>query len=142
MPVSFPGKLVFAHARDIARAHIQAYEHGVRGAYYDLGGEKTTWHDVFCRISDLLQVQRPRKPLPLVGYYLLSGAMLWASYVTRREPLLTPELIYLVNGSEDDVDLQRFERGKQKAASIGYRPAPLDDALRDCHNWLLAQGAL
>lgn len=139
---SFPGILEFAHARDVARGHIQAYHQAEKGEYLHFGGERTTWHDVFIRICHLLGVAPPPKPFPVWFLYAISYGMLWISYVTRREPLITPELVYLVNGAEGDADMLAFEAGRNRAASIGYSCAPLDDALKDCYNWLIENNLL
>lgn len=139
---ALPGTLVFGHARDIAEGHLQAYVKAKRGEYYYFGGEQTSWYDVFVRISKLVGVKPPPKPFPLWVYYSVSYGMLWLSYLTRKEPLLTPELIYLVNASSNSPDVVGFRRDEERAVSIGYHSAPLDEALLDCYAWLVANDNL
>jgi hypothetical protein len=60
---------------------------------------------------------------------------LWASYLTRREPALTPDgAEYLIR--RNVVSSERAMR------ELGYRPPALDDALGDYHAWLRGEGLL
>jgi hypothetical protein len=60
---------------------------------------------------------------------------LWLSYLTRREPDLTPEKATLLS-SELLCSSEKAER------ELGYRGVPLQTMLEDCHRWLLAEGLL
>ncbi len=139
---SFPGLLIFANAEDIAKGHIQAFENAEKGECYYLGGEQTSWHDAFTRISKLVSCKKPPKLLPTWVYFTIAFPMLWLSYLTRKEPLLTPELICLINGQPDDPDIIAFNNGKAKAEAIGYQSSSLDNALSDCHEWLISENYL
>lgn len=134
----FPGNLSFCHAGDVARAHIQAYERGKKGEVYYLTGEYTSWYDVFCRIARLVGISPPLKPLPLWLYYVISFGMLQVSYITRKEPELTPDLITLVNCNNDFFEMEK----RKSTETLGYSSRPLDVALKDCYDWLIAEGGI
>ena len=51
---SLPGRFAFCHAKDVARAHVQAFYKGRNRESYILGGSYATWDDVFRKIAVLL----------------------------------------------------------------------------------------
>ena len=134
---SLPGIMVFSHARDVARGHILAYDEAPRGARYYFGGEQTSWHDIFVRMSRLLKIKPPFKPPPVWLISFVAYVMTSISYMTKKEPMLTPEAVFLLNCDKKDID--GFIQGEKEAASLGYRSASIDEALRDCHSWLQDQ---
>lgn len=135
---SLPGSLMFCHAQDVARGHIQAFESGKRGETYFLFGEHHSWYDVFVKITDLLKVRHPFRPFPVWAYYITSYFMLWYSSISGKEPLLTPELIYLMC-STNEIMAKEDEKSKR---DLNYKSASLDDALQDCYDWLIAENRL
>ena len=133
--LAFPGRIAFCHARDVAHAHRMAYEKGRNGEQYVLGGTYTTWLEAFRLICDSVGAPPPRT----APIWLLTGAayaLQLTSYVTRKKPLLTPELVALL---EDAPDVSYPEKRKAKE-ELGYESRPLDVMVRDCHNWLLREG--
>ena len=130
----FPGRISFCHAADVARAHIQAYEKGRRGEHYVLGGTFTTWFQAFRGICGRLGVGDPivvpKSILMIVSYFMVFGAML-----TRKKPLLTPDVIRLL---EDASDVSDFDQWKARE-ELGYRSRPLDVMIEDCYNWLVKE---
>jgi dihydroflavonol-4-reductase len=78
---------------------------------------------------------RQRRTTPAFLSKLAGRLSLWGSYLTRREPDLTPEKATLLS-SELVCSSAKAER------ELGYRSVPLETMLEDCHRWLLAQGLL
>ena len=64
MKVVPPGRIAFCHARDVAIAHIRAFENGKCCEHYVLGGTYTTWLDTFQKISTIVGVTPPTKVTP------------------------------------------------------------------------------
>ena len=64
MKISFPGRIAFCHAGDVARAHVQASEKGVCHENYVLGGTYTTWLDAFQRIAQKWAQSLPQERPP------------------------------------------------------------------------------
>jgi dihydroflavonol-4-reductase len=130
-----PGRTSYAHAGEVARAALAAVERGRAGATYLLGGPDATFLEVVQRIAALTGGRAPARatPEPLVrGFARLSQ---WASYLTRKEPMLTPEgAEYLIH--RNVVSSARAER------ELGYRPPALDAALADYHRWLQSEQLL
>jgi nucleoside-diphosphate-sugar epimerase len=135
--ICFPGKIAFCHAADVARAHILAYERGRRGEHYVLDGTHTTWLVVSRNICRRLEVGdpvvAPKGFLLLVSRFMDFGALL-----TKRKPLLTPELVRLL---DDAPDVTEHEKWKTRH-DLGYSSRPLDAMIEDCHNWLVKEGVL
>lgn len=133
-----PGGTEFCHARDVARAHVNAADRGESGAAYTLGGPIATWLEVFQKIARLVGVAPPTRATPLWAVRVLAHGWEWMSYLTRRKPLLTPQLVALFDhsGATDWAEV------KKAKADLGYGSASLDAMLLDCYRWLVGEGRL
>lgn len=129
---AFPGKIAFCHAVDVARGHIQAFEKGKRGEHYFMGGTHATWEEASRIICDLLGVPPP-VVVPKWILKIVSFGMEMAAYVTKKKPLLTPELIDLL---KDAPDVPPDEKLKAER-DLGYHSRPLRVMFEDCYQWLL-----
>jgi nucleoside-diphosphate-sugar epimerase len=130
-----PGRASFCHVREVAAAHLSAWERGRSGHHYLLGGADATFLEVVQRVGQLLGRPTPTRPTPAFLSKLAGHLSLWGSYLTRREPDLTPEKATLLC-AELVCSSEKAER------ELGYRPAPLETMLADCHRWLLEEGLL
>jgi len=114
---------------DIARAHIQAFERGRAGERYILGGENLTLKQVLDKLSAITGIPAPSVRVPL-AVAMIAGIVDTAfnGYLRNREPRAT-------------VDSVRMARKKMWASSakaegeLGYRPQPVDPALRRAVEW-------
>jgi nucleoside-diphosphate-sugar epimerase len=133
-----PGTIEFCHARDVATAHIRAFERGRTGESYTLGGHSATWLEVYCKIAGLLNVPSPRSVTPVWVLYAIAYPLLWSSYLTRKKPLITPQLVHLlkIGGTiaPDEVLKSRND--------LGYQSASINDMVEDCYHWLLGEGLI
>ncbi len=136
--ISLPGCLMFCHAQDVARGHVQAFENGKKGESYFLFGEQHSWYDVFEKITKLLKVRRPIRPFPRWVYYTTTHLMLWFNF-SGKEPPLTPDLIQLMCDTNGNITKEEIEKSK---LDLNYKSASLDDALQDCYDWLIAENRL
>lgn len=130
-----PGSGSFCHAREVARAHVAAFDRGRTGHHYLLGGVDATFLEVVQRIGALLDRPVPKRPIPAFISKAAGRLSLWGSYLTRREPDLTPEKAALLSA-----DLLCSSDKAEK--ELAYRPAALQLMLEDCHRWLREQGLL
>jgi nucleoside-diphosphate-sugar epimerase len=133
-----PDGIEFSHAQDVARAHVRAYEHGRTGERYVLHGHRVSWLEVYQKTAKLTQAPPPQRTTPLWLISIVSHPMLWFSYLSRKRPLVTPELVRLIKsgGNTPLVEIQKTER------DLGYRSAGIDRMLNDCHAWLVKEGLL
>lgn len=134
--LSFPGVLIFAGGEDIAMGHIQAFYKGVKGKIYHLGGEMASWYDVFKKIAKLLGVSPGPIKTPVWACYIFSYILVTISFFTNKKPLVSPQIVYLINGTPEREDVRAFLENAEEAKSIGYNPASIDHALGEVYHWL------
>lgn len=128
-----PGTGCFADVREVARAHVQAWQRGCFGQGFLLGGEQASFVDFARRVGQRLGRGTPARPLPrwlLMGIAHASDA--WRR-LRRREPDVTPAGVALTSHH-----LQVDSRRAVKALS--YRITPLDALLDDTLAWMRAEG--
>ncbi|RLB43596.1 MAG: oxidoreductase [Deltaproteobacteria bacterium] len=123
----------FCHAREVARAHVAAFERGRTGHHYLLGGVDATFLEVVQRIGALLDRPVPKRPIPAFVSKAAGQLSLWGSYLTRREPDLTPEKAALLSADL----LCSSDKAENELA---YRPVALQVMLEDCYRWLCEEG--
>jgi nucleoside-diphosphate-sugar epimerase len=131
-----PGAIEFCHARNVAIAHIRAFEKGRTGESYVLGGHHSTWLDVYRKIASLLNVPAPNSETPVWVLYAISYPLLWISHLTRKKPLITPQLVHLLKkgGITDPEEVLKSRN------ELGYQSASIDEMIEDCYNWLVHEG--
>lgn len=124
-----PGAGSWCHVREVARAHIAAFERGRAGEHYLLGGTDATFLEAIQTIGRLVGKPVPRKPLP--AFVLKTVAMLneLAAAFTGREPDITPEGAALV------CETILTDCGKA-VRELGYRAVSLETMFSDCWEWM------
>jgi len=130
-----PGGGAFADVREVAKAHVQAFEHGRTGHRYLLGGEDTPFLDVVRMTGELLGRPVPRRASPawlLRGVARMNAAV---AAVSGREPDLTPEAAAMITRH------LHCDSGKAQR-ELGYRFTPIRQLLQDTIAWMRQQGAL
>jgi dihydroflavonol-4-reductase len=135
---AFPGRLAFCHARDVANAHIRAFETGRTAEHYMLGGTYTSWLDFSQRIADAIGSSCAVKAAKAWQLLLVSYVMGVRAFFTRKRPMLTPSLVTLL---KDAPDVPYGERRKARE-QLGYESRPLGTMIEDCLHWMLAEGRL
>lgn len=130
-----PGRGSFCHAREVARGHIAAVDKGGRGENYLLGGADASYVQLTQVIAEVVGGKAPKKALPAGVLRLGARVLGLLAALTGREPLLTPEQAIFISKS--------MVASSEKAERVlGYRPVPLKDMVRDCAEWLRAEGLL
>jgi len=113
IPAPAGGKC-FVALDDAAEGHLLALEHGVPGRRYLLGAENRRYGEVFATLARMLG-RRPRTvPLPAA----LPRAL-------KRLPRVGQTM-----GALEQMTLPRFRSGGRARTELGWRPGPVDDALR------------
>jgi len=125
-----PGSGSFCHSKEVASAHIAAYENGRCGHNYLLGGADATFQVLVEEIGKLLGKKVPARPTPAFILKIIGRLSQWGSYVTQKEPDLTPEKALLVSS-----DLVCSSKKAQD--ELGYTPRTLLSMLKDCYQWLI-----
>jgi nucleoside-diphosphate-sugar epimerase len=116
-------------------AHIAAADKGQNGGSYLLGGENRTMMDLVSEISVLLGKPKPTKETPLALLRVVAVLGDLASRFTGKEPPITPEVAGLMS--------RRVSVTSAKAQrELGYRVVPLKEMVKDCYDWMLAEGRI
>ena len=122
-----PAIHTFCHAREVALAHIAAFHKGRTGENYLLGGVEIDFAGLAREIGSLLGKPTPQRPTPAWILRLIGRLSLWASYITGKEPDITPEKVFLITHNML-CNSQKAER------ELDYKPASLKSMLDDCYS--------
>jgi len=136
---AFPGTFVFCHATDVANGHIQAYKHGRKGESYLFGGPHVTWVELFNKISLLCGARPITKAYPKWLLYCVATILEKISYFTRKKPMMTPEVVYLLTmklKNKLDVELAATEELKT-FTELGNKSASIDAKVQEAYKWLV-----
>jgi dihydroflavonol-4-reductase len=130
-----PGSGDFADVREVARAHVAAWQQASAGERFLLGGTHASFLEFVQIAGRLLNRSVPPRAMPAALVRAMGRLRTAAALFTRREPSLTPEGAALV--------CHRLEVDSGKAvARLGYRMTPLDSLLADTCAWLREQGLI
>lgn len=122
------------HVEDVARGHLQAFEHGRIGERYVLGGENLALADVLARIARLCGRAPPRVRLPHAAVVPLAVlAEAWIRARGRGEPLVTLDSLRMARK-------RMFFTSAKAEAELGYVARPADEAFADALAWFRGAG--
>jgi nucleoside-diphosphate-sugar epimerase len=130
-----PGSLPFCHVREVAKAHLAAFEHGGLGDNYLLGGTDASFLELVREIGEALGRPVPRRATPAWVLRTIGAFGALQSRVTGRAPTLTPEAARMVT-REVSCDCSKAMR------ELGFREVALSEMVKDCVAWLAAEGHL
>ena len=121
-------------ATECARGHIQALEKGRAGERYILGGENLTLKQILDRLAAITGLPSPRVKLPYV-FALAAGVVdeTVTGRILRREPRATIDAVRM--GRK-----KMFTTSAKAERELGWRPSPVDGALRRSVEWFRAHG--
>lgn len=133
MPAFLDTGLNVVDADDVAEGHLLAFERGLVGKRYILGGQNMTLRDVFEHLASISAVPAPQFRIPYAVAYAAGVASTGWAYVTGKEPRAP------LNGV-------RMARKKMWVSSdrarseLGYAPGEADMALRKAVEWFRSNG--
>ena len=135
MPAYVDTGLNLVHVDDVARGHLLAFDHGVVGERYILGGDDRSLRDILVHIAGLVQRTPPRVRLPHNLILPIAYGAEAVARVTGREPFVTVGGIKLAK--------KRMYFSSAKATRLlGYEARPWDEALNDAVAWYRRNGFL
>jgi nucleoside-diphosphate-sugar epimerase len=130
-----PSLLSFTHVREVVGAHIAAADKGQNGGSYLLGGENKTMMELVTEISTLVGKPAPEKETAMGLLRVVAVVGDLASRFTGKEPPITPEMASLMS--------RKVSTSSAKAQrELGYRVVPLKDMVKDCYDWMVAEGRI
>lgn len=133
MPAYIDTGLNVVDVEDVARGHLLAFEHGVAGGRYILGGENLTMREILQLLSEESGREAPRWKLPYgvaMGYAALSTA---GAFLTGRAPRAPLDAVKMARK-------KMFVSSAKAERELGYRPAPARQGLAKAVKWFRANG--
>lgn len=135
LPGAPPGSGAFADVREVARAHVAAWQRAEAGSRFLLGGAQASFLELVQAIAARLGRKAPRRALPAPLLRLHARLLDLCSRLDGREPSLTPESVaFTCHHLRVDSTLA--------TRALDYRLTPLDDLVADTCAWLREQGLL
>jgi nucleoside-diphosphate-sugar epimerase len=131
-----PGAVTWAHADQVARAHIAAVDHARPSERYLLGGTDASILEAVRIMGQLTGKKVPERPMARWLLRTVGRLSQWGSFVTRRPPRVSPEIAALMRRPP------HYFRSDKAIAELGYRPVPLADMLRESYEWLKSERLL
>ena len=114
---------------DVAVGHLLALDRGKVGRRYILGGQNMTLREFLSQVAIIADQSPPKVRLPqslvLPFAYFAEG---WARLTDRGEPLITVDGVKLSKK-------KMYFSSERAMRELGFRPGPVEDALRDAVNW-------
>ena len=114
---------------DVAVGHLLALDRGKVGRRYILGGQNMTLREFLSQVAIIANQSPPKVRLPqslvLPFAYFAEG---WARLTDRGEPLITVDGVKLSKK-------KMYFSSERAMRELGFRPGPVEDALRDAVNW-------
>ncbi|GAB2667659.1 NAD-dependent epimerase/dehydratase family protein [Arenimonas aestuarii] len=135
LPGAPPGSGAFADVREVARAHVRAWQGPARDEAWLLGGEHASFLGLVAEIGRRLGKPVPTRALPAPVLRVYARTLDLVSRITRKPPKLTPAAVCFTC-HHLQVDSGKAER------ELGYRGTPLPALLADTIAWLRAEGLL
>jgi nucleoside-diphosphate-sugar epimerase len=135
VPAMPPGGASVCHMREVARAHVSAFERGRRGHHYVLGGPDKTFREIAGAIATLIGQPGPRWSIPGWLFRSLGWVEYRISKILGREPMVTPAMAEMLC-------LTVLCSSAKAERELGYRPASLETMLEDCYQWMRSENMM
>ncbi len=133
IPAYIDTGLNVVHVDDVARGHILAFEHGVIGERYILGGDNMSLRDILGTLAAHLGRPAPRIRLPRLPMFPVAWIYEAVGRIAGIDPVLTTDALRMAK--------RRMYYSSEKAKRVlGYDPRPGAEALRDAADWYRDNG--
>ena len=127
--------LNFAHVDDIAEGHLLAFERGLIGERYILGGENLSLRELLAEIARHTGRPAPRIRLPRAPLFPLAWGAEAVARVTGKEPLLTADGLRMSRH-------RMFFTSAKAERQLGYTARPWQEGVADALSWFRQAGHL
>lgn len=130
-----PSGLTFTHVREVVRAHIAAADRGENGGCYLLGGENRSMLDLVQEVARLLGKPVPTREISPAILAVAAYAGEFTSLFTGKRPAITREILWSLGRSA----IVKSEKAQRE---LGYQVVGLSEMVRDCYDWMRAEGRI
>ena len=134
IPAYLDTGLNIVHVDDVAKGHLQAFNKGIFGERYILGGENMTFKEILEMIANLCghsppKIQLPKKPLYPIGYLF----EIFARLFNLKNPRLTVDMIRMA-------EKKMFFSSEKAKKELNYKYKSAKNALKDAIQWFIDNG--
>ncbi len=130
-----PGSACFCDVGAVVRAHVAATKKGRTGQNYLLGGSRASYGEVVRIVGKLLGRPTDSRVGRPMGLRLAGDVLDRLSSLTRSEPVITPESAAFLSANI-------ICRSDKAIRELDYRPVAIEVMLKECIDWLIAEGEL
>ena len=135
LPGAPPGTGSFADVRQVATAHLRAFEVGRSGESYLLGGTQASFLELVQLIAAELGRKAPSRATPAFLIAALARLKVIAAAFTGVEPDITPESVaFVTHAMRCDISKAQTE--------LGLQVTPLPQLVADTCAWMRGAGML
>ena len=130
-----PGSACYCDVGAVVRAHVAAVERGQTGHNYLLGGDVASYAEIVRIVGELIgQPSNASVGRPIV-LRIAGRVSEWTSMITGREPMISPESAAMLSAHV-------ICRSDKAISELKYRPASVDAMLKECIDWMIAEGLM
>lgn len=134
MPAYVDTGLNVVHVDDVAAGHFLAFQNGVIGERYILGGEDLSLREILVEIAAMVGRRPPSISLPRAPLFPLAYITEWLARLRGSgEPMLTVDSLRMSRK-------RMFFSSEKATRELGYKTRPATEALRDAIHWFRANG--
>jgi dihydroflavonol-4-reductase len=134
MPAYIDTGLNILDARDCARGHLLAWEHGRPGERYILGSENLTLAEILRKLAKITGRKAPETQIPYFVAYAAGLASTGWAELTGKPPRVPMEAVRMAK--------KKMWVSHEKARrELGFAPGPADVALSRAVEWFRARAA-
>jgi dihydroflavonol-4-reductase len=135
MPAYVDTGLNIVHVDDVARGHLLAFERGIAGERYILGGKDMSLREILAEISRLVGRDPPRVRLPYAAVLPIAYVAEAFSRVSGRAGRITLEGVRMSRK-------RMFFSSAKAQRELGYTWRPPVEAFADAVKWFRGRGLL
>jgi dihydroflavonol-4-reductase len=135
MPAYVDTGLNIAHVEDVAEGHWLAYQKGVVGQRYVLGGTDMSLREILAVIADIVGRKPPKVRLPHGVVLPIAYISETLARITGKPPVATVEEVRMSKK-------HMFFSSEKAKRELGYTQRPAQQALEDAVRWYRDNGYL
>jgi dihydroflavonol-4-reductase len=135
MPAYVDTGLNIVHVDDVARGHLLAFERGIVGERYILGGKDMTLREILAEIARIVGRDAPRVRLPYAAVLPIAYIAEAFSRVSGRGGRVTLEGVRMSRK-------RMFFSSAKAQRDLGYASRPPLEAFADAVDWFRARGLI
>lgn len=131
IPAFVESGLNLVHVDDVAAGHLAAFDKGVVGQRYILGGQDVSLKQMLAVIAEQVGRRAPKIALPRAPLFPLALLSEGLAQITGREPMLTLDSLRMARHS-------MFFSSAKAERELGFCARPFEEAISDAIVWFSA----